>query len=731
MATLILSTTGRVIGGPIGGAIGALIGQQVDNRLFAPADREGPRLDDLRIQTSSYGTPLPKIFGTMRVAGTVVWATGLKETREREGGGKGRPGSVTYSYSASFAVALSSRPILGVKRIWADGKLLRGEAGDWKSETVFRLHPGREGQGVDPLIASAEGVGGTPAYRGLALAVFEDLQLADFGNRIPSLSFEVEADTGAVGFGAIVEDLAGAAMAAQSETVIGGYAADGPSIASALATLLDAFPHGLSDDGSTLSLQQAAAEPVVVAEDDLGAAKGADPAPRIERETRGAEAVPDEIALRHYEPARDFQAGLQRARHNGPGRRAERIDLPVTLEAATARGVAAARLERHWSGRQTARVRLPWRRLELRPAVRIRFPDMAGEWRVEAATLESMALILDCVRVGGGAIMPADAAEPGRSVADPDLLHGPTVVHLLDLPALDGTVHQAPRLLIAAAGLSPGWRSAALEISLDGGASYVSIGSTAAPATMGETETVLPPGSAALFDDIASVDVALLHEDMWLEGRTDDALVGGANAALIGDEIVQFGRADPIGAGRFRLSRLLRGRRGTEWVMESHVAGERFVLLEPDALKAFDAQAGQIGAPVRLLATGQGDEMAVSQESGLVGRSVRPPSAVHVRARREDDGSVRFAWERRSRAGWSWTDGADAPLAEDGERWALVVTGAGGAPRTAEIEGGTYLYAASAIAADGAAAATQFTLQIARLGSLGRSLPDGVHVFDL
>lgn len=731
MATLILSTAGRALGGPIGGAIGALIGQQIDNKLFGPKDREGARLDDLRIQTSSYGTPIPKIFGTLRVAGTVIWATDLKEERNREGGGKGRPGSVTYSYSASFAVALSSRPILGIKRIWADGKLLRGNAGDFKSETGFRFHSGSDDQAVDPMIASAEAAGGTPAYRGLALAVFEDMQLVDFGNHIPSLTFEVEADSGSVGFGAIAQALAGDILDSDSAATLDGFAGEGASVAAMLASVMAVLPHHVSDDGERLSLTELAAAPVPLDPNALGAAPGIEPAPRIERETAGADAVPDEIALRYYEPTRDYQAGLQRARHEGPGRRAERLDLPATLSASRALGIATARLERRWAERATARVRLPWRQAMLRPGAAIRIPAIAGDWRIAATTLEKMVLLLDCVRIGGGALPDTLEATPGRSIADADHLHGPTVVQLLDLPALDDALHTAPRLLIAAAGTSPGWRSAALEISLDGGVSYTSIGITAPPAIIGETETALATGDAALFDSGASLDVALLHDDMWLESRTDDALVGGANAALVGEEIIQFGAAEPLGGGRFRLSRLLRGRRGTEWAMAGHAPGERFVLLETASLKAFDAQLGQIGADIHLLATGRGDDVAVEIAATLVGRSVRPPSAAHVTAARLADGGVRFAWVRRSRIGWSWTDGGDAPLGEDGERWALSVTGEGAITRVAETESGEFVYSPAAIAADGAAAATHFTLSLARIGSLGRSMPDSMHIFDL
>jgi hypothetical protein len=173
MATLVLTAVGSAVGGPIGAAVGALIGQSVDARLFAPKARQGPRLGELAVQTSAYGTPIPKLFGTVRVAGTVIWSTDLQERRSTSGNGKGRPKTVNYSYSASFAVALSGRAINAVRRIWADGKLLRGAGGDFKTETKFRLYQGLEDQPVDPLIASAEGVDDNA---GLSRAGFRDVR---------------------------------------------------------------------------------------------------------------------------------------------------------------------------------------------------------------------------------------------------------------------------------------------------------------------------------------------------------------------------------------------------------------------------------------------------------------------------------------------------------------------------------------------------------------------------
>ena len=72
MATLVLTVVGGLVGGPVGAAVGAAIGQQVDAAIFKPKGREGPRLADLKVQASTYGQHIPQMFGTMRVAGSVI-----------------------------------------------------------------------------------------------------------------------------------------------------------------------------------------------------------------------------------------------------------------------------------------------------------------------------------------------------------------------------------------------------------------------------------------------------------------------------------------------------------------------------------------------------------------------------------------------------------------------------------------------------------------------------------
>src|SRR5258707_13387250 len=210
MAALVLSVAVGVAGavfGPAGAIVGriagALVGNIIDRKLLGPGDRTvvGPRLADLDVMASTEGAPIPRVYGRARLAGQVIWATQLEEVVSNSTTSSGGKGSLvsgpsttttTYSYFGNFAVGLSEGVIGGVGRIWADGKPL-----DLTGKTI-RVHRGTEEQAVDDLILAKEGANNSPAYRGLAYVVFERLPLADCGNRIPQLSFEIIRPVGAL-----------------------------------------------------------------------------------------------------------------------------------------------------------------------------------------------------------------------------------------------------------------------------------------------------------------------------------------------------------------------------------------------------------------------------------------------------------------------------------------------------------------------------------------------------
>ena len=194
MATLLLQAAGAYLGGlfgavgaTVGTAAGALGGYLVDRALINGTQHiKGARLSQVQPLTGEDGAPLARVYGTVRLGGTLIWATRFEEASKTErSGAKGGPKVTTFSYFANFAVAICEGEIAHVRRIWADGRELD------QSEYNIRIHKGSAAQLPDPLIEAKQGAGNAPAYRGTAYAVFDRFPLDSFGNRIPQVQFEV------------------------------------------------------------------------------------------------------------------------------------------------------------------------------------------------------------------------------------------------------------------------------------------------------------------------------------------------------------------------------------------------------------------------------------------------------------------------------------------------------------------------------------------------------------
>lgn len=201
------AVVGSFFGAPyIGYAVGSLLGNALFPVELDPVKVEGPKLGDLRVQGSSYGQPLGNVYGAVRKTGQLIWSTAIQQTTHTQTqtqGGKGGPTQevtqTTYTYSISCAVAICEGVIAGVRRIWANNELIYNIDANGSFETYskslhdargIRIYPGTNTQEVDTLIAATES-GPVSAYRDTAYIVFDTLQLAKFGNRLPNFEFEV------------------------------------------------------------------------------------------------------------------------------------------------------------------------------------------------------------------------------------------------------------------------------------------------------------------------------------------------------------------------------------------------------------------------------------------------------------------------------------------------------------------------------------------------------------
>jgi hypothetical protein len=711
MATLVLSTVGTLLGGPVGGAIGSLLGESIDQQLFGPGPRQGPRLGDLSVQTSNYGRPIPRVFGTMRVAGSIIWSTDLQEDSQTQGA-KGQPDTTTYSYSVSFAVALSSRPITSIGRIWADGKLIRGTDGQFTVPMTFRLYDGSEEQAIDPLIASIEGLESTPAYRGVALAVFEQLQLAEFGNRIPFLTFEVEADLGPVPLDVILADASAGAISSSLTETLPGYAAYGATIDSAVEPLVELFGIAILEDGDALVSPSNAV--LDLSRVDVGCAADSEPKPRAEQSQEPARNVPSRVSLSYYDPQREYQVAVAKASLDAAPEREQRLELPAVLQAVSAKALAETSLGRRWAERDKLTLRLPPSQLGLRPGTVILAQD--GEpWRVERLTIDRLAVIADLRPTYGKiASVPAD---PGRIVSSAGVVPAPTTTAVFELAADEMGNSDSPVVVASAVNYTGSWRAVPLQVQVEGGESEIRVAGTAA--IMGSAQTSLDTGQSAVIDRLNSVDVQLANADQWLESCDYRALANGSNLALLGSELIQFGDALPLGSGQFRLSSLLRGRRGTEWAMALHEAGETFVLLDLARLTRLPVTSAQVGATIQVKPLGLADADADACSLSIAGEAMRPPSPVHLRASLRPDGGLDCSWVRRSRFGWSWLDGVDAALGCSIERYRVALQGAA-TPVEVETASPDFLFTAADLARAGEG---DLILSVRQVGDFAVSRP--------
>lgn len=731
MATLLFTALGTILGGPLGGALGALAGRQVDTLIVGSPTREGPRLKELAVTTSSYGSGIARHYGRMRVPGSIIWSTDLVEHRDKEGGGKGKPSVVTYSYTVSFAVALSSRPLEGIGRIWADGNLLRGEAGDLKVGGTMRFHSGYFDQAPDPLIQAAEAPGQCPAFRGLAYVVFEDLQLEEFGNRIPALTFEVTGQAA----GEISNDGAGLNLAALFADTLGEVAADVPlrglaglscdgPLSDVLAQLDPVFPMDCDAAGGTLTIapERLLAAPLVLAEAAIATGDGDFGAGAGFTRRRAAGGAGGLGSLRYYDIDRDFQPGMQRA----PGRpipgEPRSLELGAALAAADARQLIAGAAKRAGLARES----LSWRTTELDPRITpgavVTVPGQPGRWKVAEWEWRAQGVELTLIRVPPAALAAAVPAggDPGRANSPADVLLAPTELAAFELPWDGASSGDAPALFAAASSRGAGWKGAALYVDRGDG-QLVPLGSTGRTrAVIGSALTTLPPASPALTDRQSALTLQLLSLDMMLIDATPRQLANGANRALIGEELIQFGRAVSLGAGLWRLEQLLRGRGGTEAAISSHGTGERFVLLD-GAPVALDAGLVGTARTARIAALGLADTAPVTSAIAARGITLRPLCPVHPRAIRGADGLL-LTWARRARGAWLWPDGVDAPLNEQTEAYE-VSYGPPASPLARWITAEPRLELTAAVVEELASTLPGGGIRVCQVGSYARSDP--------
>ncbi|MGH6625136.1 MAG: phage tail protein [Burkholderiaceae bacterium] len=388
--------------------------------------------------------------------------------------------------------------------------------------------------------------------------------------------------------------------------------------------------------------------------------------------------LPRSITVQFLDVSSDYQPGAEQAvRQVSSSINDLSDDVAICTTSNHAKQVADVLLFDAWSARNKRSGKLTRRFAHLTPGdiVSVEYPRGSFQSRLLTRVSDSGALIeFDAVDANAELYQTAPAGSaPGIGQAV-DALPAPSRLVLLDIPILRDADDNAG-LYVAQAGLGTPWRGAALYLGADD-ASLLFRGDVDLSAPIGIAETALGDWASNTIDEKNTLVVSIGPDA--LSSSTRDKIVSGTdNACAIGKngrwEILQFIRASALGGGRYQISGLKRGQRGTEANRGNHAAYDSFVLLTAAGLlrPLFDiAELGQ-NRKYRSVSKGLALDAVASSVGVNAGVGLKPLSPYKLRGARAA-GDLTLTWSRRTRLSDNWLLGT-VPLGETSESYSIDV----------------------------------------------------------
>lgn len=493
------------------------------------------------------------------------------------------------------------------------------------------------------------------------------------------------------------------------------------------------FFDGFESDGKLKFRKRGHAVVRTFEDEELGyCASGDDTPSRITTRMVQETDLPRTVRLHYLSQSRDYEPGEQASptRVETDATNDQDIELSIVLDDGDAAKIASVLWSDAWASRWLHEIQVDAGLQELEPTDPIAVPV---DGQVQRTRILDVVDVLPAyrkaslVRDDDGSYVSYAAESEVPVVVPPLTFFGPIEAVYLDIPLLrdeddDAGFYAAMRPLIEGA-----FHGGAIYRSIDGGGNYTRIGQAGNAATMGVLSSALDSGPTDVWDDESILYVELDYGS--LESRTVQAVLNGANAAAVGDdgrwEIVQFRSAEFVALNLWKLTGLLRGRRGTEHFVGTSEAGDRFVLLSGSGIIRLSLPLSGVGREYTYKAVGTGVMIDAAEEEAFTGRGValKPFSPVHVEGSRDTTtGEWTIAWVRRGRIGQTMQSGTDIPLSEEVEDYEVdVLDGDGTVVRTISTSVQSAGYLGTQQIADFGSVQTSITVRVYQLStSVGR-----------
>lgn len=429
--------------------------------------------------------------------------------------------------------------------------------------------------------------------------------------------------------------------------------------------------------------------------DDLGAHEsGSSRPPSVSTARKQVVELPRRLRVHYAQHEMNYEPGEQSASRLAAGNVEVRdIEVPIAMSDNKAAKIAEVLLYDLWVSRNTHRLALGNEWMFLEPADPITMPIDGRQERVRLVSSDNSltgVITYEAVRDDDGVYVSyAVASSPAYSGTGGGAItrRGTLSMILLDLPLLRDADNNAGYYVALSAVGANRFSGAALFRSPDGGVTYENVGETLFAATVGTLDAALPAAPAGVIDEGNELYIDGLATDA-LESVTDASLLAGLNAAAIGAdgrwEIVQFRTAELVGSPPlWRLTGLLRGRRGTEWAIGTSEVGDAFVLLDSSLVRIEQNVAG-LNASKKHKGVLVGDSLEDSTAVDFTPRGValKPFSVTMLTVTRDTgDDSLDLTWIRRGRIGAELSDsGLDVPLSEETEAYEVDVVDVSSSP---------------------------------------------------
>jgi hypothetical protein len=421
-----------------------------------------------------------------------------------------------------------------------------------------------------------------------------------------------------------------------------------------------------------------------ITEDDIGATAGIEPTSEpLEIQRMGSENLFETATIEYIDPDFDFQTVTQPAKRNR-----EAIDVEGSLDFAFPGGLfkdqAAQIIERMlfraWNARLKFKTPVNWSYLLVDPGD-VGTIDYEGQtYQVEVYKVDLGANgVIELEMVSDDAEIHTSIATGGEALGHgPEVIVavGTTTLFPLDIVLLNDLDNYLGKYF-AAGSPSPTWPGNTIfrGTSADALTAYAAYPSDK-EAIFGRANTVLSDADPDVWDRVSTLNVRWINGSM--SSVTEAAALDGANAVLVGSEVINVVNVTLNADGSETWDTFLRGSAGSEWAASAHVVLERVVLLRIGGLIRQEMGVSDLNKTFFYAPKTLGrDTLGTIKEVTTQFVSAKPRAPAHVNGVRSGN-DWNLSAVRRTRLSGEWLNLTDiVPLGEASEsyEWDIPIVG--------------------------------------------------------